>query len=53
MKENEDKKIKEDELYDYSEIVGEGNKPLNSLSKMLKKQLNSDREKLKKVYQWE
>lgn len=53
MKQNEDKKIKEDELYDYNEIVGEENKPLNSLSRMLKKQLNSEREKSKKIYEWE
>ncbi len=53
MKQNEDKKIKEDELYDYREIVGEEKKPLNSLSRMLKKQLNNEKEKSNKVYRWE
>ena len=43
----------EDELYDYKEIVGEENKPLNSLSRMLKKQLNNEKEKSKEVYEWE
>ena len=43
----------EDELYDYKEIVGEENKPLNSLSRTLKKQLNKEREKSKEVYEWE
>lgn len=43
----------EDELYDYKEIVGEDNKPLNSLSRELKKQLNNEKEKSKEVYRWE
>lgn len=41
------------EIYDYKEVVGEGKAPLNSLSRKLKKQLNSEKKKLSKVYKWE
>lgn len=53
MNRNRENRIKEDELYDYKELVGEEKKPLIYLSVMLKKQLNCEKEKLQKVYKWE
>ena len=53
MSNNRIKEIIEFELYDYKELVGESKKPLIYLSALLKKQLNSEKEKSMKVYEWE